>query len=84
MLCGKESQVALLMRRPGNRLRNSDDGGPVVDFSAMLSSDDESDPIEPRELHSQLKKAPGYGYLRDVQGQVLTAWHLLTGIDASG
>jgi len=48
----------------------------VVDFSAMLSGDDESDPIEPRELHSQLKKAPGYGYLRDVQGQVLTAWHL--------
>jgi len=51
-------------------------GGPVVDFSAMLSGDDESDPIEPRELHSQLKKATGYGYLRDVQGQVLTAWHL--------
>ena len=48
----------------------------MVDFSAMLSGDDESDPIEPRELHSQLKKAPGYGYLRDVQGQVLTAWHL--------
>src|SRR5690606_24709397 len=41
----------------------------------MLSSGEESEPIEPRELHSQLKKAPGYGYLRDVQGQVLTEWH---------
>ncbi len=47
----------------------------MVDFEAMLASAEEEAPIEPRELHGQLKKAPGYGYLRDVQGQVLTAWH---------
>ena len=48
----------------------------MVDFSAMLAGEEESEPVEPRELHGQLKKAPGYGYLRDVQGQVLTSWHL--------
>lgn len=48
----------------------------MVDFSSMLADAEESDPIEPRELHGQLTKAPGYGYLRDVQGQVLTSWHL--------
>lgn len=48
----------------------------MVDFSSMLADTEEPDPIEPRELHGQLKKAPGYGYLRDVQGQVLTSWHL--------
>lgn len=47
----------------------------MVDFGAMLAGSEQEAPIEPRELHSQLKKAPGYGYLRDVQGQVLTAWH---------
>lgn len=41
----------------------------------MLAGDDADAPIEPRELHGQLKKAPGYGYLRDVQGQVLAGWH---------
>ncbi|QNE43962.1 hypothetical protein F1C15_09240 [Frigoribacterium sp. NBH87] len=47
----------------------------MVDFGAMLASDADDAPIEPRELHSQLTKAPGYGYLRDVQGQVLSKWH---------
>lgn len=47
----------------------------MVDFGAMLAGDVEDAPIEPRELHSQLTKAPGYGYLRDVQGQVLSKWH---------
>jgi hypothetical protein len=33
-------------------------------------------PIERPELYASLPdKAEGYGYLRDVQGQVLTAWH---------
>lgn len=47
----------------------------MVDFGAMLANDADDAPIEPRELHSQLKKAAGYGYLRDVQGQVLSKWH---------
>lgn len=47
----------------------------MVDFGAMLATAEQEAPTEPRELHGQLKKAPGYGYLRDVQGQVLTAWH---------
>jgi hypothetical protein len=47
----------------------------MVDFGAMLAGDADDAPIEPRELHSQLTKAPGYGYLRDVQGQVLSKWH---------
>lgn len=41
----------------------------------MLADTGQDAPIEPRELHSQLKKKPGYGYLRDVQAQVLTGWH---------
>jgi hypothetical protein len=48
----------------------------MVDFNSMLASQKEPDPIEPRELHGQLTKASGYGYLRDVQGQVLSSWHL--------
>lgn len=47
----------------------------MVDLGAMLAGDADDAPIEPRELHSQLTKAPGYGYLRDVQGQVLSKWH---------
>jgi hypothetical protein len=47
----------------------------MVDFEALLAGLEQEAPIEPRELHSQLDKAPGYGYLRDVQAQVLTAWH---------
>lgn len=47
----------------------------MVDFGAMLANDGDDAPVEPRELHSQLTKAPGYGYLRDVQGQVLSKWH---------
>jgi hypothetical protein len=47
----------------------------MVDFAAMLSVSEEEAPVEPRELYGQLKKAAGYGYLRDVQAQVLTSWH---------
>lgn len=47
-----------------------------MDFGRLLSEAGESAPVEPRELYASLpEKAPGYGYLRDVQGQVLTAWH---------
>lgn len=45
----------------------------MVDFGAMLAGAHEEEPIEPRDVHSQLKKSGGYGYLRDVQAQVLTA-----------
>lgn len=47
----------------------------MVDFGAMLAGASETDPIEPRDLHGQLKKAHGYGQLWDVQGQVLSRWH---------
>ncbi len=47
-----------------------------MDFGKLLSEAGESAPVEPRELYASLAdKAQGYGYLRDVQGQVLTAWH---------
>lgn len=47
----------------------------MVNFGAMLVDSAQAAPIEPRDLHSQLKKQRGWGYLRDVQAQVLTAWH---------
>ncbi|WP_227496924.1 DEAD/DEAH box helicase family protein [Planctomonas psychrotolerans] len=47
----------------------------MVDFAAMLKESEQDAPVEPRELYGQLKKSSGYGYLRDVQAQVLTAWH---------
>lgn len=50
-------------------------GETMVDFGAMLAKARQAAPIEPRELHSLLKKRSGYGYLRDVQAQVLTKWH---------
>lgn len=47
-----------------------------MDFGRLLSQEGESAPVEPRELYGSLPgKAAGYGYLRDVQGQVLTAWY---------
>lgn len=47
-----------------------------MDFNALLRRAEAPLPIEPRELYEQLpKKAPRYGYLRDVQAQVLTKWH---------
>lgn len=46
-----------------------------MDFGRLLSQESESAPVEPRALYGSLPgKAAGYGYLRDVQGQVLTAW----------
>lgn len=47
-----------------------------MDFDRLLDDVAQAAPIEPRELYSWLpNKAEGYGYLRDVQGQVLTTWH---------
>ncbi len=47
-----------------------------MDFKQFLGSGQSALPIEPRELFEQLpNKQPGYGYLRDVQAQVLTKWH---------
>jgi hypothetical protein len=48
----------------------------MMDFDKFLENQGSALPVEPRELHEQLpNKVPGYGYLRDVQAQVLTAWH---------
>lgn len=63
------------MDRFVDRAGSRNEGGLMVDFGAMLAGAHEEEPIEPRDLHSQLKKSGGYGYLRDVQAQVLTAWH---------
>ncbi|MFV8227363.1 DEAD/DEAH box helicase family protein [Mycolicibacterium fortuitum] len=47
-----------------------------MDFDRLLDDAAQTAPIEPRELYAWLPdKAEGYGYLRDVQGQVLTTWH---------
>jgi len=47
-----------------------------MDFDKLLSEKSSTTPTEPRELYASLpNKAKGYGYLRDVQGQVLSAWH---------
>lgn len=47
-----------------------------MDFKQLLGGGQASLPIEPRELFEQLpNKQIGYGYLRDVQAQVLTKWH---------
>lgn len=51
-----------------------------MDFEKLLADGDQAAPIEPRELFASLaNKAEGYGYLRDVQGQVLSAWHARRG-----
>jgi len=50
-------------------------GGLKVDFGRLLREAETAAPIEPRELYlSRPGKARGYGYLRDVQGQVLEQW----------
>ncbi|PXA68762.1 helicase C-terminal domain-containing protein [Cryobacterium arcticum] len=47
-----------------------------MDFSALLRDAELGLPTEPRELYEQLpKKQEGWGYLRDVQAQILTRWH---------
>lgn len=47
-----------------------------MDFDRLLKESAQTAPIEPRELYASLpNKADGYGYLRDVQGQVLSKWH---------
>lgn len=45
-------------------------------FGELLDEQGQAAPIEPDALFNSLpSKAQGYGYLRDVQGQVLRAWH---------
>lgn len=47
-----------------------------MDFDRLFREAQRETPTEPRELYASLpQKAEGYGYLRDVQGQVLTAWY---------
>lgn len=47
-----------------------------MDFSQLLREAQSPAPTEPRELYRLLAdKKPGYGYLRDVQAQVLMEWH---------
>jgi hypothetical protein len=47
-----------------------------MDFDRLADEAESAAPIEPREVFELLPgKAPGYGYLRDVQAQILTAWH---------
>lgn len=47
-----------------------------MDFDRLLRDSERPALLEPRELYASLpEKAEGYGYLRDVQGQVLTTWH---------
>ncbi len=46
-----------------------------MDFEQMLRGREQAAPTEPRELWASLDRRPGYGYMRDVQAQVLTAWH---------
>lgn len=47
-----------------------------MDFGRLLRETETPAPTEPRELYlSRPKRARGYGYLRDVQGQVLEKWY---------
>lgn len=46
-----------------------------MDFDQLADEAEATLPIRPREVFELLPgKAPGYGYLRDVQAQILTAW----------
>ncbi len=47
-----------------------------LDFDRLADEAEATLPIEPREVFELIPgKAEGYGYLRDVQAQILTAWH---------
>jgi len=47
-----------------------------MDFARLLNQQGSTAPVDPSELYESLPdKAPGYGYLRAVQEQVLHAWH---------
>lgn len=45
-----------------------------MDFDAILGKRQKPLPVKPRAVWDSLRKAHGYGYLRDVQGVVLTEW----------
>src|SRR5688572_20463445 len=48
----------------------------MVDFSKMLTEDDSPEPINPADIfHSLPRSDTKFDYLRDVQGDVLKAWH---------
>jgi Helicase C-terminal domain len=50
--------------------------GAGLDFGKLLAARSTTAPIEPSVLYEGLpNKAPNYGYLRLVQGQVLEQWH---------
>src|SRR5256885_12604452 len=48
----------------------------MVDFNKLLSDDSSPAPINPSDIFHSLPRADTkYDYLRDVQGEVLKAWH---------
>lgn len=48
----------------------------MVDFSKMLTEDDSPEPTNPADIfHSLPRSDTKFDYLRDVQGEVLKAWH---------
>ena len=50
--------------------------GTLLDFEKLLRESAEPLPTDPREVYEQLpSKKKGFGYLRDVQAQILTQWH---------
>jgi len=51
-----------------------------MDFGRLLAQSASTAAIEPRELYASLpNKADGYGYLRDVQAQLLSKWRARRG-----
>lgn len=47
----------------------------VLDFSKLLDEDAEQKPVEPKSLFLSLVRAAPFEYLRDVQREILDAWH---------
>lgn len=45
-----------------------------LDFRKVAKSKDPGNIRSPRDIFASLPKSPGFGYLRDVQGQVLDEW----------
>lgn len=67
---------AIHSRGRGRLVANGEESLNNINFAAFFEAAENEQPIEPRELYEQLPtKAQGYGYLRDVQAQVLTQWH---------
>ena len=47
----------------------------MVNFRALISQDNQTTVIEPRQLFQSLQRDKQLEYLRDVQGDVLDDWH---------